>query len=206
MEYYKIIGYFYQSGAKLLGMNPNDALTEVKAKLAQATDHFKQELGKIRTGRAHPGMLDGITVEVYGQNMPLKAVAGITTPEAQLIQISPFDPNNLQAISDAIRADQSLGLNPADDGRVVRIQIPPLTTETREQMVKIVGQKLEEAMISARNARHEAFKRLEQGEKDKQISKDDRARSEKQIDEQVASHKNEAEGLAKAKEQEIMTV
>lgn len=187
-------------------MNPNDALTEVKSKLAQASDHYKQELGKIRTGRAHPGMLDGIMVEVYGQNMPLKAVAGIVTPEAQLIQVTPFDPANLQAISDAIRNDQSLGLNPADDGRVVRIQIPPLTTETRQQMTKIIGQKLEECMISARNARHEAFRRLEQAEKDRQISKDDRTRSEKQIDELLASHKSEAENLAKAKEQEIMTV
>lgn len=187
-------------------MNPNDALSETKSKLAQASDHFRQELGKIRTGRAHPGMLDGIMVEVYGQSMPLKAVAGITTPEAQLIQISPFDPSNLQAISDAIRADQSLGLNPADDGRVVRIQIPPLTTETRQQMVKIVGQKLEEGLISARNARHEAFRKLEQAEKDKQISKDDRTRTEKQIDELLSSHKTESEALAKSKEQEIMTV
>lgn len=192
--------------AKLLNMNPNDVITETKAKLSQASEHFKQELGKIRTGRAHPGMLDGIMVEVYGQAMPLKAVAGIITPEAQLLQITPFDPSNLQAISDAIRNDQSLGLNPADDGRVVRIQIPPLTTETRQQMTKIIGQKLEECLISARNARHEAFRRVEQSEKDKQISKDERTRTEKQIDDLVGAHKTEAEALAKSKEQEIMTV
>src|SRR5581483_12422035 len=106
------------------------------AKLEAASAHFTQETGKIRTGRAHPGMLDGITVEAYGQKMPLKAVGSIAVPEAQLIQITPFDPNNLQAISEAISNDQSLGLNPADDGRVVRIKIPPLTEETRQQMVK----------------------------------------------------------------------
>lgn len=187
-------------------MNPNQVVEQTKAKLSGATEHFKQELGKIRTGRAHPGMLDGIMVEVYGQQMPLKAVAGIAAPEAQLLQISPFDPTNLQAISDAIRNDQSLGLNPADDGRIVRIQIPPLTAETRQQMVKIVGQKVEETLITARQVRHDAFHQGEQAEKNKEISKDDRLRFEKQIDELVAKQKAEVESLAKTKEQEILTV
>lgn len=176
---------------------------EVKTKLAAATEHFRGELAKIRTGRAHPGMLDGITVEVYGQQMPLKAAAGISAPEAQLLQVTPFDPNNLKAISDAIRDNQSLGLNPADDGRVVRIQIPPLTEETRQQMVKIVHQKLEDAMIAARNARHEALRKADEN---KDLGKDDRFRLEKQIDDMLAAQKSEAEGLAKNKEQEILTV
>lgn len=187
-------------------MNPNQLIEESKTKLAQASDHFRQELGKIRTGRAHPAMLDGIKVEVYGQTMPLKAVASITAPEAQLLQVTPFDPNNLQAISEAIREDQGLGLNPADDGRVVRVQIPPLTTETRQQMVKILGQKVEDCFITARQIRHEAFKKAETAEKDKQIGKDETARIEKQVDELLAAQKAEVEGLAKAKEQEIMTV
>lgn len=187
-------------------MNPSQIVEQTKAKLKAATEHLRQELGKIRTGRAHPGMLDGIMVEAYGRPMPLKAVATITAPEAQLLQVTPFDPANLQAISSAIRDDQSLGLNPADDGRVVRIQIPPLTTETRSSMVKIVGQKLEECLIAARNARHEAFHQGEQAEKDKQIGKDERTRFEKQVDEEVAKQKAEVENLAKAKEQEIMTV
>lgn len=187
-------------------MNPNQALEDARTKLNAATEHFKQEIGKIRTGRAHPGMLDNVTVEVYEQQMPLKATATITAPEAQLLQITPFDPNNLQAISDAIRNNQSLGLNPADDGRIVRIQIPPLTTETRQAMVKVLGQKVEDTMISARNIRHEALRRAEQAEKDKDISKDDLARFEKQVDELLAKQKAEVEALAKAKEQEIMTV
>jgi ribosome recycling factor len=187
-------------------VNPNQIVEATKAKLATASEHFKQELKKLRTGRAHPNMVDNVTVEAYGQQMPLKAVGSIVVPEAQLLQITPFDPNNLQAIAEAIRNDQALGLTPTDDGRVVRIQIPPLTIETREQMVKAVGQKVEDCMISARQIRHEAFHTGEQAEKNKTISKDDRFHLEKQIDELLAKQKTDVEALAKEKEQEIMTV
>jgi ribosome recycling factor len=187
-------------------MNKDQLITETKDRLNAATEHFKQEIGKIRTGRAHPGMLDNVAVEVYGQKMPLKAVASITVPEPQQLQVTPFDPNNLKAISEAISNDQSLGLNPADDGRVVRIQIPPLTEETRQQMVKILHQKLEEAMIAGRNARHEAMRKAEQAEKDKQIGKDERFSIEKQLDDLLAHQKTETDSLTKTKEQEILTV
>jgi ribosome recycling factor len=187
-------------------MNKEQLVAGVKAKLDAATEHFKQEIGKIRTGRAHPGMLDNVMVEAYGQKMPLKAVGSITVPEPQQLQITPFDPNNLQAISEAISNDQSLGLNPADDGRVVRIQIPPLTEETRQQMVKVLGQKLEDSLIAARNARHETLRDLEQAEKDKDIGKDERFGLEKQIDDLLAKQKSQAESLAKTKEQEILTL
>lgn len=187
-------------------MDKNQLTAETKKKLDAATEHFRQEIGKIRTGRAHPGMLDNVAVEVYGQSMPLKAVASITVPEPQLLQITPFDPSNLQAISDAISKDESLGLNPADDGRVVRIQIPPLTEETRQQMVKVLHQKLEDCMIAGRNARHEAMRAADQAEKDKRIGKDERFSLEKQVDELLASQKTDAESISKAKEQEILTV
>lgn len=187
-------------------MDKNQLLKETRRKLAAANEHFKQEIGKMRTGRAHPGMLDSVIVEAYGQSMPLKALAAISVPEPQLLQLTPFDPNNLQAISEAISNNKALGFNPADDGRVVRIQIPPLTEETRQQMVKVLHQKLEEAMIAGRNARHEALRLTEQAEKDKDIGKDERFSLEKRIDELLTSQKNEAESLAKAKEQEILTV
>jgi ribosome recycling factor len=187
-------------------MDKNRLITDTKSKLDSATEHFRQEIGKIRTGRAHPGMLDSVIVEAYGQSMPLKAVASIATPEPQLLQVTPFDPSNLQAISDAISNDQSLGLNPADDGRVVRIQIPPLTEETRQQMVKVLNQKLEDCMIAGRNARHDAMRAAEQAEKDKDIGKDERFSLEKQVDDLLAKQKVDAESLAKAKEQEILTV
>jgi len=187
-------------------MNKDQLIQQTKGKLDAATEHFRQEIGKIRTGRAHPGMLDNVTVEAYGQSMPLKAVASIATPEPQLLQVTPFDPSNLQAISDAISKDESLGLNPADDGRVVRIQIPPLTEETRQAMVKVLHQKLEDCMIAGRNARHEAMRAADQAEKDKDIGKDERFGLEKQIDDLLARQKADAEGLARAKEQEILTV
>ena len=162
-------------------MDKNQLISDAQTKLSAATAHFKQEIGKIRTGRAHPGMLDNVQVEAYGQSMPLKAVGSITVPEPQQLQITPFDPNNLQAIADAISKDQSLGLNPADDGRVVRIQIPPLTEETRQQMVKALHQKLEDCLITSRNVRHDAMRAAEQAEKDKDMSKDERFGLEKQV-------------------------
>lgn len=187
-------------------MSPNKIYDDVKTKLKVATDHFSGELKKLRTGRAHPSMLDGVMVVAYGTPMPLNQVSTVTTPEAQLIQISPFDPNNLQAICEAIRNDQALGLNPMDDGRLVRVPIPPLTTERRQQIVKQLNEKLEESHISARNIRHEALDIAKKAKSDKQISEDDFNRIEKQIDELMAKTKNDLESLAKAKEQEIMTV
>jgi ribosome recycling factor len=187
-------------------MNPNQVVNETKSKLEHTLEHFKEELKKLRTGRAHPSMLDNVKVEVYGQEMPLKAVGSIVAPEAQLLQITPFDPNNLQPISNAIRDDQSLGLSPTDDGRVVRITIPPLTTETRAQMVKNIGQKVEECLITSRQIRHDAFKRGEQAEKDKDISKDDRLRFEKQVDELLSKQKTEVDAVAAVKEKELMTI
>lgn len=174
--------------------------------MAAAVDHFKEEIGKLRTGRAHPGMLDSVMVEAYGQSMPLKAVAGIAAPEATLLQITPFDPSNLEPISAAIRANESLGLNPADDGRVIRIQIPPLTTESRQNMVKVLNQKAEEAAVSLRNARHEAFHQGEQAEKDKTIGKDDRFKFEKQVDDLLNQHKSQVDEMTKQKSNEIMNV
>ncbi|MCU0667328.1 MAG: ribosome recycling factor [Patescibacteria group bacterium] len=187
-------------------MNPNITIQDVKTKLTGAITHFNDEIKKLRTGRAHPSMLDGVVVMAYGSAMPLNQVSNVTAPEAQLLQIMPFDPNNIQAISDAIRNDQGLGLNPSDDGRVVRIPIPPLTTERRQQIVKQLNEKIEETHIACRNIRHEALSQAKQSKSSKLISEDDYARLEKQIDELMAKTKQEVESTAKIKEQEIMTV
>src|SRR5205085_1786094 len=143
---------------------PSQIIEQTKTKLVAAMTHLQEELKKLRTGRAHPSMLDGVMVEAYGQPMPLKSVASIVAPEAQLLQITPFDAANLQPIAEAIRNDQSLGLTPTDDGRVVRINMPPQTQENRHAMVKVLHQKLEDYMISARGARHEAFHQGEEAE------------------------------------------
>ncbi len=183
-------------------MESSQIIESVKSKLDSATQRFNQELQKIRSGRVHPSMLDSVMVEVYGQTMPLKAVAGVVAPEAQLLQITPFDPNNLQAIAEAIRSDQALGLTPTDDGRVIRINLPPLTSEDRQRLAKVISQKVEETMIAARQVRHEARARLDEIEKDK----DDRIRMEKQIDDLVASQKSQIDKLAAEKEREITSI
>lgn len=187
-------------------MNPNQLVDDTKTKLMAAKSHLEEEFKKLRTGRAHPSMLDGIMVTAYGVAMPINQVGNITTPEAQQLQITPFDPANIQSISEAIRNDQSLGLNPSDDGRVVRIPIPPLTTERRQQIVRQLNEKVEEQFISARNIRHDALNSAKQAKSDKQISEDDQNRIDKQVEELMATNKSEVEAMAKIKEQEIMTV
>jgi ribosome recycling factor len=187
-------------------MDPNQAVTSAQIKFSQAVEHFEEELKKLRTGRAHASMLDGVQVEAYGVSMPLNQVAGVSTPEPQLLQISPFDPNNIAAITAAIRNDQSLGMNPSDDGRVVRVPVPPLTEERRREIVKQVGAKQEECMISLRNIRHDALAAVEGAKKAKDIGEDDAKRLEKQVDDAMNAARAQADQAAKAREQDIMTV
>lgn len=182
------------------------AIAEVTDKFKAAVAHYEDELKKIRTGRANPAMLEGVMVEAYGQQMPLNQVATISAPEATLLQLSPFDPNNLQAISQAIRDNQDLGLNPTDDGRIIRVPIPPLTEERRRDIAKQLSGKAEETMISLRNARQEARSDAEKQAKNKEISEDDLKRFEKQLDELMQDYKTKVESITKAKETDIMTV
>ncbi len=187
-------------------MDTNQILTDAKQKFDKAVEHFQDELKKVRTGRASAAMLDGITVEAYGTPMPLIQVATISAPEPQLIQVSPFDPSNLQAIVAAIRDNQGLGLNPTDDGCIIRVPVPPLTTERRAEIAKQLGAKVEECMIRLRNARHEALKQAEQAKKDKQLGEDEYARLQKQVDDSMQANKSRVDVLSKAKETEIMTI
>lgn len=187
-------------------MNDKDVLTQLQQDLAKAQTHFEDECKKLRTGRAHPSMVEDVIAEAYGTPMPLKQLATITTPEAQLIQISPFDPSNISAITQAIRANESLGFNPVDDGRIVRIQVPALTEERRLQIVKQLGEKQQEAFISLRKARHEAMDVISKAKKDKTLGEDDAKRVEKQVDDTVNSSKSSIEATTKSKEQEILKV
>jgi len=175
-------------------------------KMSLALVHFEDELKKVRTGRAHPGMLDSIQVEAYGQKMPLNQVANITAPEPQLLQVTPFDPSNLQEIAAAIRADQSLGFNPSDDGRVVRVPVPPLTEERRKLLVKQTGEKVEEARIALRNIRQDALKDAKRKKDAKELSEDDVKRVEKDIDKLMADYQEKIETAFKAKEKDILTL
>jgi len=176
-------------------------------KMDHAFSHFEDELKKVRTGRAHPDMLSGIAVEAYGQKMPLNQVANVTAPEAQQLLVTPFDPSNIGAISQAIRDDQGLGLNPSDDGRVVRVPIPALTEERRRELVKQLGEKVENARIAMRQVRQDAFKELKRKKDAKELSENDITRIEKDFDHNLMTeYQAKIDTAFKAKEQEVMTV
>jgi ribosome recycling factor len=187
-------------------MNPNTIIDQAKSKLQTAVEHYQSNLKSIRTGRASASMLDGIMIEAYGTPMPLNQVATVGAPEAQLLQITPFDPTNLQNIVTAIRNNPNLGMNPSDDGRVIRIPVPPLTEERRREIVKQVGQKQEDCMVALRGIRHDAMDAIAKAKKDKEVGEDDAKRLEKQIDDAMNAAKAQAEAASKAKETEVMTV
>lgn len=187
-------------------MNPTQAVADAQTKFSLANEHLADSLKGLRTGRASAAMLDGVMVEAYGTPMPLNQVANVTAPEAQLIQITPFDPTNLPAISTAIRNNQQLGLNPSDDGRVVRVPVPPLTEERRRELAKQVGERLEETMVRMRGVRHDALDAIGKAKKDKEIGEDDAKRYEKQVEDAMNAARVAAESTAKSKEQEIMTL
>jgi ribosome recycling factor len=187
-------------------MNPTQVVNDAKTKLDAAVAHFGEQLKTLRTGRASAAMLDGVTVEAYGQPMPLNQVANVSAPEAQLLQITPFDPNNIQAIASAIRDNPSLGMNPSDDGRVVRVPIPALTEERRREIVKQLGGKQEDAMIALRNVRRDALDAIDQAKKDKEIGEDDAKRLQGQVEDAVKAAQGQIDAASKAKETEIMTV
>lgn len=187
-------------------MNPAQIVSQAQDKFKLALEHFQNDLKSLRTGRASAAMLDSVTVEAYGAQMPLIQVATVTAPEAQLLQISPFDPSTLQSIVTAIRNNPNLGLNPTDDGRIIRIAVPALTEERRRDIAKQIGQKQEECMVRLRSARHDAIDIINEAKKDKDIGEDDAKRLEKQVDDAMATTKGSAEAASKAKETEIMSL
>jgi len=175
-------------------------------RFSAAVARFEEELKKVRTGRAHPAMLESVQVEAYGQRMPLNQVANVTAPEAQLLTVTPFDPTNIQAVAAAIRNDQSLGLNPSDDGRLIRVPIPALTEERRLQLVKQTSEKVEEARIALRNVRQDAFKDAKRAKDNKELSEDDVKRVEKSIDDAMSEANTSIDAAFKNKEKDILTI
>jgi len=174
---------------------------EDRKKMEEVVSRFLDEMKKVRTGRAHPDMLSGIKVEVYGQFMPLNQVANITAADATLLVITPFDPSTIQAISAAIRADQSLGLNPADDGRVIRVPIPALTEERRKEIVKNASAKVEQAKVAIRNVREDARKAVKVAT---EMGEDIKKRAEKEIDDITKEFSDKIDAEFKNKSDEIM--
>lgn len=175
-------------------------------KMTQAFNHFQDELKKVRTGRAHAGMLEGVMVEAYGVKVPLNQAANITAPEAQMLLVTPFDPGNITAITSAIRDNQSLGFNPSDDGRVVRVPVPALTEERRHQLVKQVGEKAEEARIAMRTIRQDSLKDAKRMKDNKELSEDDYKRVEKEIDMLMSKVQTQIDEAVKVKEKDVLTI
>lgn len=176
--------------------------SEYKQAMEAAVTRFNDEMKKVRTGRAHPDMLANIKAEVYGQFMPLNQVANIVAADATLLQITPFDPSSIQAIAAAIRNDAALGLNPSDDGRVVRVPVPPLTEERRKEIVKNASSKVEDAKVAIRNVREDARKELKAAE----LPEDTKKRAEKQIDDLTKTFTDKIDEAFKAKSAEIMAI
>lgn len=176
---------------------------EERGKMEAVLERFAGEMRKVRTGRAHPDMISGVKVEAYGQFMPLNQVANITAADATLLVVTPFDPTNIQNIAAAIRADQALGLNPTDDGRVVRVPIPALTEERRKEIVKTASAKVEEAKVAIRKIRDEARKEIKANE---ELGEDVRKRAEKEIDDLTREFTDKIDADFKAKSDEIMKI
>lgn len=179
---------------------------QYELKMDAVLEHFQNELAKIRTGRAHPGMLDSIRAEAYGTLMPLNQLANVTAPEAQLLQVTPFDPSTLQKIAAAIREDQGLGFNPSDDGRVIRVPVPALTEERRKQLVKQAGEKVEEARIAMRSIRQDGIKDAKRRKDAKELSEDDVKAVEKEFDRLMQEFQSRIDAAFKAKEKDILTI
>ena len=186
-------------------MTSEDTINNCNSKMKKAFDVFKHDLGSLRTGRANASMLDIIKVDVYGQKMPVNQLATVSTPEPRLLTVQVWDQNNVTLIDSAIKKS-NLGINPQIDGQLMRIPIPNLNEERRNELKKIMGGLAEKAKVAIRNIRREANDKLKQDLKDKKIGEDEWKKSEKKIQNLTDSQISELEKKLKEKEKEIMTV
>jgi len=176
-----------------------------KADLEKAIAHFKDELGKLRTGRANPAMVEDLMIDYYGTKTPLKQIASINIPEPRTIDIQPWDRGVLALIEKAIK-ESDLNLNSNNDGLHVRINIPMLTEDRRKDMVKILNQKAEEARITIRAVREDAWKEIQEAEKKALISEDDKFKAKDKLQEVVDAYNKQVEEIRAKKELEMMKV
>jgi ribosome recycling factor len=181
----------------------DEVLLDTEERMDKALAVLSHNLTGVRTGRANPGLVESIRVEVYGSQTPLKQLASIGTPEPQQIVIRPYDVSTIKDIEKAIVAGD-LGLNPQNDGRMIRLNVPPLSTEVRKKMVARIKELTEDAKISIRNIRRDANKAADVAEKDKAMSEDDRDRLKEAVQELTKKFEAKASELAKGREQEVM--
>jgi ribosome recycling factor len=184
-------------------MQADDILLDVEDRMEKAILKLKQNLTGIRTGRANPGLVDSVRVDVYGALTPLKQVATVACPESNQIVIRPFDAGTLNDIEKGIIA-ADLGYTPNNDGRVIRLNIPPLSTQVRQKMVARVKELCEEAKVAVRNVRRDGNKTAEQSEKNKVFSEDVRDSTKEEIQKLTKKYEDEANELAKNRENDVM--
>ncbi len=182
-----------------------DIIKETKGKMTKAVEVVQHELVTIRTGRATPGLIEGVKVDYYGTPTPLKQVANIGVPEPTLLTVQPWEKNMIQPIEKAI-LNANLGLNPANDGTLIRVPIPALNEERRKEYVKLTKKYGEQGKVSIRNIRRDANDSLKKLEKDKEISEDERKRGEDEVQKLTDTHTAEIDKLLEQKEKEIMEV
>ena len=183
----------------------SEIVTEAQHKMAGAVDHTREEFAAIRTGRAHPAMFNKLLVDYYGAPTPLQQLATFQLPEARTVLISPFDRGAMAGIEKAIR-DSDLGVNPANDGNLIRIVLPQLTEERRKEYIKLARHKAEEGRVAVRNIRRHSIESVHKLLKDKEIGEDDSRGAEKLLDAATKKHTDEVDELLKAKEAELIEV
>jgi len=182
-----------------------DTYVQLKTRMDKAVDDFRKALVATRTGRASVKMLDGVTVEAYGSQMPLNQIAQVHSPESQLITVQPFDPTQLAAIEKAIRSAE-LGLNPMNDGKIIRVPVPPLTEERRKEMVKHLHKVLEDHRTAVSNIRRDGNDAIKKALKDKKITEDEEKRASAEIQKLTDDEIKKMEDMCKAKEKEVMEI
>ena len=180
-------------------------LDDTREKMVRAVDHARGELAAIRTGRAAPALVEKLRVEYYGSDVALQQLAGIQVPEAKVLLITPYDKGSLKAIEKAIQGSD-LGVNPNNDGAVIRLSFPPLTEERRRAMVKVAHSKAEEGRVAVRNLRRSARKDLEAFEKDGDISSDELERAERELERLTHENVAEIDRVLQNKEDELLAV
>ena len=183
----------------------SEVIAELEKDITKAHEALKRELSKIRTGRAHPSILESVRVEVYGSQMPLSQLATVAAPEARMLTVKPWDKTQLKVVEKAI-VQSPLGLNPMSDGEILRIPMPPLTEERRKELAKLVKKQGEETKVAIRKARHDAKDMLSSLESDGQISEDELERAEKKVEDLIQKGVAEVDGIVARKDKDLLEV
>lgn len=182
-----------------------EAMAQARTRMEKAVEDFRKELAGVRTGRANVTLLDHIRVDYHGTSMPVNQLGTLSVPEATMIVISPWDPSAVQMIDKAIRTSD-LGLNPTNDGKIVRVPIPPLTEDRRKEIVKHLHKVLENHRTAVRNIRRDVKEAVDKLEKDKKISQDEQKRTLEELEKLTHSETKKIEDLSAVKEKEILEV